>query len=95
MPRLLSLLIIPPFNKIEAFYKDSEFALEHLYLKACPADRFFGYSTGLLQVELKEKKAILDRMCSLELLAALEARFRIDYLVRCQKKHKDSLITHN
>ena len=78
-------------NEIEAFYKDSEFALEHLYLKACPADRFFGYSTGLLQAELKEKKAILDRMCSLELLAALEARFRIDYLVRCQKKQKDSL----
>ena len=28
-------------NEIEAFYKDSEFALEFLYLKACPADRFF------------------------------------------------------
>ncbi|MBO9483108.1 hypothetical protein [Salinisphaera sp. G21_0] len=45
----------------------------------------------MLEDELKEKKAMLDRMCSLELLATLEARFRIDYLVRCQNKHKDSL----
>jgi hypothetical protein len=39
--------------------------------------------------ELKNRKEKLDRMCSLELLAAIEARIRIDYLVRCTQKKKD------
>ena len=28
-------------------------------------------------------------MCSLEILSALEARFRVGYLVRCQRKKRD------
>ncbi|WP_215900700.1 hypothetical protein, partial [Acinetobacter sp. TUM15064] len=40
---------------------------------------------------LSEHKRTLDRMSALEILAFLEARFRIDYLIRCQNKKKDLL----
>ncbi|MBO9483106.1 hypothetical protein [Salinisphaera sp. G21_0] len=78
-------------DEIGKYYEDCESGLEAFYLTLCPEDRFIGYSKSELEKELKEKKAILDRTCSLELLAALEARFRIDYLIRCQNKHKDVL----
>lgn len=51
--------------------------------------KFIGYSLEELKKELKERKDTLDRMCSLELLASLETRLRIDYLVRGQDKLKD------
>jgi len=44
-----------------------------------------------LNAELKSRKEHLDRMCVLEILATLEAKFRIDYLMRCQKKKRDKL----
>lgn len=52
---------------------------------------FFGYSIPELNIELSEHKLTLDRMSALEILAFLEARFRIDYLIRCQNKKKDLL----
>lgn len=78
-------------SEIEEYYVDSEAALENYFSGNELSSRFIGYSLKMLQDELKEKKATLDRMCSLELLASIEARLRIDYLIRCQKKHKDSL----
>src|SRR5690606_4166895 len=50
-----------------------------------------GYTTNEVNEELMIRKEALDRMCSLEILSAIEARLRIDYLVRCQKKKKDEL----
>ncbi|MCM8510905.1 hypothetical protein J0904_02225 [Acinetobacter bereziniae] len=52
---------------------------------------FIGYSIPELNSELSEQKLALDRMSALEILALLEARFRIDYLIRCQNKKKDYL----
>ena len=78
-------------SEIAGYYSDSEYALEAFYFELHPGDRFLGYSKEELQEELKERKQVLDRMCSLDLLAAIEARLRIDYLMRCQKKYKDAL----
>lgn len=53
--------------------------------------RFFGYSRDEVNDELKRNKDILNQNSSLNILSSLEAQFRIDYLVRCQSKMKDSL----
>ncbi len=76
---------------IEEYYVDSQAALEYYFSGTEVSSRFIGYSVKMLQDELKQRKTTLDRMCSLELLASIEARLRIDYLLRCQKKYKDSL----
>ncbi|WFO52531.1 hypothetical protein [Aeromonas veronii] len=82
-------------NDVEGYYVDSEASLKLFYnvnLQNSPIPaRFFGYSKNEIFDELKERKETLDRMCSLELLAAIEARIRVDYLVRCQNKLKDAL----
>jgi hypothetical protein len=80
---------------IEAYYSDSESALNYYFEPSDVASnfpaRFIGYNRKEIDDELKSRKEALDRMCSLELLAVLEARLRIDYLVRSQKKKKDDL----
>jgi hypothetical protein len=82
-------------NDIEAYYVDSADALNFYFDPSGISDhfdiRFHGYSRIMIDHELKLRKEALDRMCSLEILASLEARFRLDYLVRCQKKRKDDL----
>jgi hypothetical protein len=81
---------------IEEYYVDSESALNCYFEpsgagRIIPAARFIGYTKEEISNELKSRKESLDRMCSLEILAAIEAKFRIDYLVRSQKKKKDDL----
>jgi len=80
---------------IEEYYVDSENAL-NCYFESSDADRiipakFIGYTKEEIGNELKSRKESLGKMCSLEILAAIEAKFRIDYLVRSQKKKKDDL----
>ncbi|HDM8188406.1 hypothetical protein [Vibrio ouci] len=74
---------------IEEYYFDSELALQQYFLSSEVPAKFIGCSLSMLQEELKDRTESLDRMCSLEILATLEARFRVDYLVRCQKKKRD------
>lgn len=74
---------------IEAFYFHSEKSSSLHFIET--NDFFIGYSKFELENELREYKNSFDRMCSLEVLAMLEARFKIDYLLRCQNKRKDIL----
>ena len=74
---------------IEQYFFDSERALESYFLGDTVPASFVGYTLYELQDELKSRKESLDRMCSLEILSTLEARFRVDYLVRCQRKKRD------
>jgi hypothetical protein len=79
---------------VEEYYVDSEYSLNLFYdinlgLGQVPS-KFVGYTKGELLDELKERKETLDRMCSLEILSAIEARIKIDYIVRGQNKMKDS-----
>jgi hypothetical protein len=78
---------------IEEYYVDSENALNCYYepSSAGRIPKFIGYTKEEIGNELKSRKESLDRMCSLEILATIEAKFRIDYLVRSQKKKKDDL----
>ena len=77
------------------YYVDSAASLDSYFnfstaIISFPA-RFVGYSRIDFDAELKNRKDTLDRMCSFEILAAIEARFRVDYLTRCQEKKKDIL----
>ncbi|HIF5584154.1 MULTISPECIES: hypothetical protein [Vibrio harveyi group] len=74
---------------IEEYYVDSDAALRDYFLSPTVSPKFIGYSLQELQNELKIRVDSLDRMCSLEILSTLEARFRVDYLLRCQKKKRD------
>jgi hypothetical protein len=80
---------------IEGYYVDSEDSLNSFYNVDFESGeisaKFFGYSKEDVFGELKERKEILDRMCSLELLAAIEARVKIDYIIRGQDKLRDDL----
>ncbi|MNV02604.1 hypothetical protein D3C71_928430 [compost metagenome] len=72
---------------IEKFYFYSEQSLIPYFSEK--NSYFTGFSISELDEELKQHKLVLDRMNALEILALLEARFRIDYLIRCQERKKD------
>lgn len=80
-------------EQVQEYYSDSEDSLNsyysHMVSEGFAPAKFTGYSLGEIKKELKVRKDTLDRMCSLELLASVEARLRIDYLVRGQGKLKD------
>lgn len=44
-----------------------------------------------IQRELRKAENEVDLQSSLALLSVLEARFRIDYAIRCEKRYKDEL----
>lgn len=80
---------------VEEYYVDSAASLNGYFNFSTAivsfSARFVGYSRADFDAELKSRKDTLDRMCSFEILAAIEARFRVDYLTRCQEKKKDEL----
>lgn len=80
---------------VDQYYADSNAALDALYCQDSSniinLGRFVGYKPDELDDELRLRKDTLDRMCTFETLAAIEARLQIDYLIRCQRKKKDSL----
>ena len=53
--------------------------------------RFVGYSASEVVEELHARLTELDMTSSLTVLSAMEAAFRIDYLLRCYRKKRDSL----
>ncbi len=81
---------------IDIHHQDTEQALRHYF--ATPQlhiKRFFGYTQAEIQQELQLRIIEQERMSSLELLAALEAIFRLDYLQRgLYSKQKDQLSKH-
>ena len=78
-------------------YNDIETALKYYYdsiisgqNKSIP-EKFFSYSKEELYEERNKRIEELDKTSSLTLLASLEARFKIDYKNRGERKVKDDL----
>lgn len=71
-------------------------ALHRFFEKRNPElEAFFPvHSIAQLRDELTRFLWEVDLQASLSLLAALEASFRIDYAIRCEKRHKDPLSVH-
>ncbi len=78
---------------VQEYYIDSENSLNSFYNINSASGRipakFISYTQQELNEELKTRKETLDRMCSLEILAAIEARIKIDYIIRGQNKPRD------
>ncbi|WP_400766407.1 hypothetical protein [Methylosinus sporium] len=74
-------------------HNDTEAALTLFYSPTAPSYsiRFAGERPDEVRSELGYRKAELDRNTTLNLLAAVEAAFRIDYLQRCYLKKKDDV----
>jgi hypothetical protein len=52
---------------------------------------FAGRSYDEIRRRYTDDRTELERQISLELLSAMEAQFRIDYAIRCERRYKDSL----
>jgi len=76
-------------EEIEQFYFHSLTSLNYYFDEK--SGYFIGYSRTELHQERKDHLRCLERMISLEFLTLLEASFKIDYLIRRQKKLKDEL----
>ncbi len=81
-------------EEISDYYKVVSEALRKYYNvaegKPIPL-RFIGLSREELEKELNERLNELDKNASLNLLSALEASLRIDYLNRVYRREKDDL----
>jgi hypothetical protein len=56
--------------------------------------KFIGYTRLEMENERDERLNELDKSSSPNLLAAVEAVFRIDFETRCVERHKDELSRH-
>jgi hypothetical protein len=74
-------------------HNDAEDALGLFFSSVSPSfsSRFAGYRSTEVLLELNERVAELDRNTTMNLLAAVEAAFRIDYLQRCYQKKRDAI----
>lgn len=82
------------FERVAVSHSDIESSIQFYYtapLIEIRAPKFIGCSISAVQDEQKERLEDLDKNSVLSVLAALEASFRTDYIIRCQKRKKDDL----
>jgi hypothetical protein len=83
------------FEEISDYYKVTAEALRKYYNFATIGNpipsRFVALSQEELEKELNERLNELDKNVSLNLLSAIEASLRIDYLNRVYRREKDNL----
>lgn len=48
-------------------------------------------SEEVIKTELKNELREIEKDACLNLLASIEAKFRLDYIIRCKNKHKDEI----
>jgi len=75
-------------SEIATQHADLAAALKMYYRSRLPM-RFAGYSPQELSLELELRLAELSRMSALNVISAIEAAFRMDYLQRCYQRKKD------
>jgi hypothetical protein len=78
-------------EEIAQHHKDLEQALRLYFREGHDlfAQRFFGYAASELAAELSERLYEIEVASAFSVMAALEAAFRIDYLLRNYEKRKD------
>ena len=80
-------------DEINQHFQDIEIALRNYFSRENPRfeTRFAGYTPDEIRHEMNSRLEEHERNTSLNLLAALEAAFRIDFLQRCYERKKDPL----
>jgi hypothetical protein len=89
----LSTSAIFSLTDISEYHLDAERAL-HLYFSPLAPDyavRFFGYQPSSVRIELDSRLAETDLRSALAVLTRLEAAFRTDYDLRCNRRKRDSI----
>jgi len=83
----------PGLPEIAAHHRDLESSLKHYFSAGSPGYLRFevGDAATTVTVELRRLLDEVDSTSSLAVLAAVEARFRIDYLQRCYRRDKHPL----
>jgi len=78
---------------VEHLHSDTVAAMRQYYSASNTkfSNRFVGYSASELDAELQEAIEEHERVFSMNLLSAIEAAFRIDYLQRCYARKRDEL----
>lgn len=80
-------------DEIDQYYRDVE-ASTHLYFSLSNPtanEVFAGRTEAEIEYELEIISEENEHLVALNLLASVEAAFRVDYLQRCYKRKKDSL----
>ena len=74
-------------------YGFREKSLKLLFSEKNPnfASDFTGYTPTEITMELTQQIDEVEKDACLNLLACIEARFRIDYVIRCENKYKDKI----
>ena len=80
-------------DEIDQHHRDIESALRNYFSRENPCfeTRFAGYTPDEVRHEMNARLEEHERSTSLNLLAALEAAFRIDFLQRCYERKKGCL----
>jgi adenine C2-methylase RlmN of 23S rRNA A2503 and tRNA A37 len=80
-------------EEIAKYHEDVVSSLSYLFSDQSTyfTERFIGYSPAMIAEELRKRVDETSLRSILIILASLEARFRVDYESRCQKKLKDDL----
>ena len=82
------------FEDVALSHSDTDKSLRFYYTAPGIVNRnpkFIGYSIPELQQELNLRLDELDKNSAFNLLAALEASFRVDFYLRCHDRKKDAL----
>ena len=83
----------PLSSDIAEYYGDSEQALKQ-YFSPLSIDfsvRLAGYTHDEVELLRDSRLEELDKAAAFAVLTSLEASFRVDYLVRCSKRKKDTI----
>ena len=78
-------------NEIGRHHRDIEASVRSYFdfKNVRSAARFAGYTSEEIRQEMNSLLEEQDRTTSMNLLAALEAAFRVDFLQRCYKRRRD------
>ena len=78
-------------NEIGRHHRDIEASVRSYFdfKNVRSAARFAGYTSEEIRQEMNSLLEEQDRTVSMNLLAALEAAFRVDFLQRCYKRRRD------
>lgn len=81
------------FKEVAEIYNFREKSLKLLFSENNPTfiSDFSGYTPNEIKSELAVQIEEIEKDACLNLLACIEARFRIDYIIRCEKRYKDSI----
>jgi hypothetical protein len=94
MAERVSLTDAPRIEEVAMFYSDTANSIRYYYASGSLAQldpKFARYSPQDVQKERDERIETLDRVSAFDAFAAMEAQFKTDYYVRCQRKQKDPL----